>query len=878
MKETPVFAFAEFILHPTRRELSRHGVPVELGSRAIDVLLALLRRHGQVAAKSDIMSEVWPGVVVEENNLTTQIAAVRRALGEAEGRRFILTVPGRGYRFVADVVETPPAAASAPAAPPAPALPPPALPSSTSAPPEPAGERHNLRLELSSFIGRENELKEVGAGLRSRALVTILGPGGVGKTRVALKLAAELIDSFPDGVFQLELAPLTESRLVAEAACRLLGVPATGDRPAEDMVVSVLRARKMLLVLDNCEHVLAGAASLTSAILSHCPSMKILATSQEALGIAGEWVFPLPALPVPPANGTLTAAAAMRCDAVRLFAERAADALGSYTLTDADAQSVATICRRLDGVPLATELAAARLRMLKPSEIAARLENVFRLLTGGSRVALPRHQTLRATIDWSFSLLSPSEQIVLRRLSVFVDGSVLEGAVAVASGGPIDADEVFDLLAALVAKSLVVADTTGSATRFRMLETTRQYAAEKLAAAGEQDCCRAMATYLLGVFRRAERDWPTQGTDAWLAAYAHETENLRAAIEWAFAGGDPAIGVALVAHSGAIAEEMSLQADLRRWAAAALPYLTEATPKAEAATVLYLHSAQQKRLGVYEVPAERHRAIALFREAGDVVGLSRALRQTAVARAMPGEAAQEVLAMLDEAVSLLRTRAPHKDLATALAHTGGVYFLHGNHEASRRFNEAALAMREALGDRSGVLASSVNLAEQQFLDGDTLGALRYARQAEAEARGRNALPTLALILSNTAGYLLQNDDVVAARQAATEALSLSRAIGQDYLAVMCLEHLALALALEGAVEPAAGLLGFTSAHYATSGQTREQLEQAGYDRLLGHLRQHLVPAYLTAMLDDGAKWTPATADAAALECKSLSAVVTAEPA
>jgi len=593
--------------------------------------------------------------------------------------------------------------------------------------------------------------------------------------------------------------------------------------------------------------------------------MKILATSREALGLPGEAVFPMPSLPVPSSFGTLTAAAAMQCDAVKLFAERAADALGSYTLTDEDAPAVATICRRLDGVPLATELAAARLRMLKPSEIAARLENVFRLLTGGSRVALPRHQTLRATIDWSFSLLSGAEQAMLRRLSVFVDGCSLDGAVAVAGGGEIDTDEVFDLVSALVAKSLLVADTTGRVTRYRMLETTRQYAAEKLAESGETGCRRAMASYLVGVFRRAEQTWPTQGTDAWLAAYRPETENLRAAIEWAFGGGDPAVGVSLVANAGAIAEEMTLQADLRRWTASSLPHLGADTPKTEAAAVLYLHSAQQKRLGVYEVPAERHQAIALFRGAGDDVGLSRALRQTAVARAMPGEAEAEVLAMLGEAVSLLRAHAPHKDLATALAHTGGVHFLYGNRTASRRYNEAALAMREDLGDRSGVLASSVNLAEQQFLDGDTPGALRYARLGEAEARARSALPTLALILSNTAGYLLQGDDTTAARQAAIEALGLSRAIGQDYLAVMCLEHLALALALNGAAEPAAGLLGFTSAHYAASGQTREQLEQAGYERLLARLQQLLPAAELSALLDDGARWTPAAADGAAVQ-------------
>ena len=848
ISHTEIYQFAEFTLHVTRRELLRDGVPVKLGARALDTLIYLVRHHGRMATKTEIMAAIWPGTIVEENNLTTQIAAVRRALGDTEGKSFIQTVAGRGYSFVADVRE--PASGAAP---------PPTAP-----PPDPIQERHNLPLETSSFIGRETELNTIAARLRTRALVTLVGAGGVGKTRVALRLAFEELDRFSDGVFLLELAPLTEPRLVAEAACRLFGVPATGDRPAEDMVVSVLRAKNLLLVLDNCEHVLAGAASLASAILRHCPLTKILATSREALGLPGEGVFPMPSLPVPsPSFGVLTAAKAMQCDAVRLFAERAADALGSYTLTDEDAPAVATICRRLDGVPLATELAAARLRMLKPSEIAARLENVFRLLTGGSRVALPRHQTLRATIDWSFSLLSAPEQIMLRRLSVFVDGCSLDGAAAVAGSDAIDEVEVLDLVSALVAKSLVVADTSGSATRYRMLETTRQYAAEKLAEAGETNCRLVMARYLAEMFRTAERTWPTQGTDTWLAAYGPETENLRAAIDWAFTAGDPTIGISLVAHAGAIADEMTLPADLRRWTAAALPHLTPATPKIEAAAVLYLHSSQQKRLGVYEVPAERHQAIALFREVGDDLGLSRALRQTAVARAMPGEPAPDVLSMLDEAVALLRTRAPHKDLATALAHTGGVHFLYGDHAASRRFNEAALAMRETLHDRSGVLASSVNLAEQQFLDGDTPGALRYARQAEAEARARSALPTLALILSNTAGYLLQADDTEAARHAAAEALTLSRAIGQDYLAVMCLEHLALALALSGEAAPAAGLLGFTSAHYVTSGQTREQVEQAGYERLLARLRHDLAPDQLTALMDEGAAWTPAAADVVA---------------
>jgi predicted ATPase/DNA-binding winged helix-turn-helix (wHTH) protein len=854
------YVFNPFCLYPGRRELTRDGKPVELGSRAMDVLLALVRRHGQTASKNDIMAEVWPDVVVEENNLTTQIASVRRALGDSEAARFIQTVPGRGYRFVADVRlgESATQAAMSPAAISI-------MPAQSPAAPEAVGERHNLPAESSSFIGRERELADIRARLAARPLVTLVGAGGVGKTRVALKLAGSLLDEFPDGVFVLELAPLTEPKLVAEALCRVLGVPATGDRAADSVAVSVLRQKHMLLVLDNCEHVLAAAAALAAAVLRNCPHLRLLATSREALGVPGETVFLMPPLAVPATNSAMTAASAMQSDAVRLFVERAADALGGYTLTDEDARAVVTICQRLDGMPLATELAAARLRMLKPAEIAARLANAFQLLTGGSRTALPRQQTLRATIDWSFSLLSVAEQVVLRRLSVFVDGCPLKGAVAVAAGPDLLAEDVFDLVSALVAKSLVLADTAGQVTRFRMLETTRQYAAERLAEAGETARRHDMAAFLLATFRRAEAAWPTQATSPWLATYGPEAENLRAAIDWAFGpGGDPALGVSLVAVSGAIAEEMSLQTDLRRWTEAALPYLTETTPKSDAASVLYLHTMLIKRLGMQAVPAERKRAIELFREAGDALGLSRALRQTAIARAMPGEAAADVLAMLDEAVALISDLAPHKDLATALAHTGGVHFLSARLDECRRFNEAALDMRRALGDRSGVLASSVNMAELLFQDGDVPAALRYAMTAEAEARSCNAVATLTLILCNLAGYRLHGDDVPGAAAAAAEALGLSRAIGQDYLAVMCLEHLALVLALRGAFEPAATVLGFVDAHYRTAGQTRESLEQAGHDRLVARLAAALPADRLDRLLAEGAACAAEAVDALAL--------------
>jgi predicted ATPase len=820
----------------------------------MDVLLALLHRAGRVATKEEIMRDAWSGMVVAQNNLTTQMAQVRRALNDPEGRRFIQTVPARGYRFVAEV-------AAKTASPGASAADGTAIPA----------DRLNLPVETSSFIGRAGELDDIAARLRLRGLVTLVGAGGVGKTRAALRVAAAEAHAYADGVLLLELAPLSEPQLIAEALCRRLGVPPVADRSATDAAVSVLRGRNMLLLLDNAEHLLAATASLAEPIMRQCPRIRLLVTSREALGVAGEAIYPLHPLSVPPAGTALTAADAWQSDAVRLFVERAADALGSYTLSDADAPAVATICRRLDGMPLAMELAAARLRMLNPGEIAARLENVFSLLNVGSRTALARQRTLYATIDWSFSLLSPAEQIVLRRLSVFIDGCTLDGAIAVCAGGGIAADQVFDLLSTLVGKSLVLPETSGPATRYRMLETTRQFAADKLAAAGE-DRKREMAEYLCALFNVAELEWPTTGTDRWVAGYGTETENFRAAVDWAFAPkdahgdapGDAALGVVLVSCAGALAEEKSLQADLRRWTTAALPHISPTTKLRAAASVLYLHTSLEKRLGAQVVPPERMRAIELFREAGDRVGLSRALRQTAIARAMPGVADQAVIAMAEEAVALLRHLTPHKDLATALAHLGSVHFFAGDHETARRLNEQALGMRRALADSTGMLASSVNLAEILFLDGDFAGALHYAAEAEAEARRRNALASLALILSNLAGYRLHGDDVSGAAQAAGEGLKLSRAIGQDYLAVMCLEHFALALALRDALDSAAQILGFTDAHYRASGQTRERQEQRGFERLDAILRSGLAPGQLAALCAAGAGLGGPTVDAAVL--------------
>ena len=736
-------------------------------------------------------------------------------------------------------------------------------------------ETNNLPIEASVFIGREDELAEIGHLLRERRRLTLVGSGGVGKTRTALRVATACIDGYRDGVWLVELAPLKDPGLVAEAACRAVSAPVSGSRPPVDVAVSFLRQKQLLLILDNCEHLLGAAAELAAALLAHCPQVSILATSQQPLRIPGEVVFRLSSLPVPSAREGRTAADAMRFASVRLFVQRASDVSTSYRLSDADAPYVGAICRRVDGVPMAIDLAAARARTLKPAEIASRLENAFGVLNPGGKAGTARHETLWATINWSHSLLSPQEQTLLRRLSVFVGGFSLEGATAVGEGDAIEPDDVLDQLELLIDKSLINADMSGTTARFRMLEATRHYAREKLTASGETGRERRAAEYMADFYARAEATWPTTPTEAWLNEFAPEVENLRAAIDWAFShnskygtaaaeSGDPALGITLVAQAGCVAEEMSLQADMNRWTQAALAHLTPATPKPLAAWIKFWATKWHAVFGVGEVSPMRREAIALFREAGDVVGLSCALRTAAMAIARPGQMPAEVGPMLHEAVSLLRPRPPTKDLATALAHLGSFHLFNGDYPDARRYYEEAQAMRRNLGDRTGILASSLNLAELEFLSGDGPKAIDYATQAVAEARRAGNVAMLAHLLANLAGYLLARDDVAGARAAAREALMLNRALDHNAWAPACVEHLALAAARSGAPQKAARLLGYTSEYFRRTDQTRDRLEQAGYDRLVRLLKDALPEATLESLRAEGAAWPDKIADAAAM--------------
>lgn len=533
-------SFSRFVVLPSRRELRADGAPIDLGARAFDVLLALIEARGAVVGKDELIERVWPGRVIEENNLQVQIAAVRKVLGG--DRDLIRTVAGRGYQFAGDVRTQLPGAQS----------------------PVPIRSMvTNLPEAVSPLIGRDTELHEILTLTADRRLVTLTGPGGIGKTRLGLEVARELLGAFRDGVWLAELGALTDPEQVPYAVAAALGLTfATGALPPE-RVAAALGSRHMLLVLDNCEHVIEAAAAMTEAVLRASPVACVLATSREPLRAEGESVYRVPSLEVPDET-TVDRGRLLETGAVRLFIARSRSAEPQFS-PDARIAAIAAICRRLDGIPLAIELAAARAAALGIEGLAARLDDRFRLLTGGQRTALPRHQTLRATLDWSFELLPTPERVVLRRLGVFAGTFTLESAGAVVASADIAAADVIDYLANLVAKSLVTVEVGSAVAQYRLLDTMRAYALEKLKEAGELDTfARRHAEHHRDLFERTSEDWVRLSTAEWLTAYSRQIDNLRVALDWAFsATGDAEIGVALTAAAAPFWMRLSLMEECR---------------------------------------------------------------------------------------------------------------------------------------------------------------------------------------------------------------------------------------------------------------------------------------------------------------------------
>ena len=508
-----------------------------LAPRAFDVLRYLVEHPGRLVTHTELLDALWPKTYVQPEVLKSHIAAIRALLGDdARKPLFIETLSRRGYRFIAPVTE----GASAPDV-----------------------ARTNLPEAVSELIGRETELDAVVALATEHRLVSLVGAGGVGKTRLVLEAARHLLARFPDGVFLAELGPLSSPEIVPATVASALGLTQGGAAVSPEGVAGAVGARKLLLVIDNCEHVIDAAAGMAEALLRASPGASLLVTSREPLRVSGEYVYRVPPLEVPAENNQ-DMEDVFRHGAVRLFMSRARAAEPRYVAEGHVAAATAAICRRLDGIPLAIELAATRIVGFGVNGVAARLDDRFRLLTGGSRT-LPRHQTMRATLDWSYELLSESERKVLRRLAVFVGAFTLDAASSVATSADIPASEVAESVANLVAKSLLSADIGGTIVHYRLLETTRAYARDKLIESAEFDhFARRHAEHYRDLFQHADAELETRPTAEWLAAYRPHIDDVRVALDWAFSpSGDVGVGVALVAATVPLWMHLSLLAECR---------------------------------------------------------------------------------------------------------------------------------------------------------------------------------------------------------------------------------------------------------------------------------------------------------------------------
>ncbi len=656
-----------------------------------------------------------------------------------------------------------------------------------------AGGAHNVPSLVSSFVGRHAERDEVLRILGTARLMTLVGTPGVGKTRFAVELASDLVASHPDGVWVVELAPVTDPALVPQAVATVLGVRERPGVDLPDTLAGELARRRVLLVLDNCEHLVAGCAAFAERLLEACPGLVILATSREPLGLEGEWVRRLEPLSVPPA-GDESYQSLVAHDSVRLFAERAATTAARGVLTSASTPTVAEICRRLEGIPLAIELAAARLDVLSPTEIVDQLEERFRLLRTSTRRAPTYHSSLLATLEWSHNLLSEPEATLLRRLSVFAGGCSLDAAEVVCVQGDLARDDVLELLDALVRKSLIHTDRSQLTTRFGLLDTVREYASQKLWEAGERDdISRRHCDWAVALAERAEPEL-TSGTRAgWLERLDAEQDNVRAAFEWASATGRPEILLRLSAaltqfwwlqgHTGegrhlldrALSADPGEASPFRARAMWGSAYLigssgdvTEALPVAKESLAL----------------AERHGDQTTIGRAASLVGLLTMYRSP-----------PQALPLLEGTVRAARVAGDARHLSSALCTLGTALLLVGECRAARSHLAESLGLARHLENRSQIAAVLGALGHVALTEGDYPTADALLREALCMAQEMSERGKMAIVLSLLGELARNQGDYARAGEELDQALDLAREVGRPFLVARCLcflGHVALA--------------------------------------------------------------------------------------
>ncbi|MDX8518202.1 ATP-binding protein [Mesorhizobium dulcispinae] len=747
-------SFGPFCLAAGERLLTREGAPVELGSRALEILIVLTSAPNEVVSKKDLMSRVWPDVVVEEGSLRFHMTGLRKALGDGkDGARYIATLPGRGYCFVAPVSRS-----SSP---------------HDEAPFIAAGFRHaNLPNRLSRMVGRDEDVLKLSAQLNASRFVTIVGAGGVGKTTVAIAVGHHLIDAFYGAVLFVDLGMIGDPGLVTTAVASMLGLTVQTE-DATPNLIAYLRNKRILLILDTCEHLLDAVAPLAASIVDAASQVHILATSREALRVEGEHIYRLDALAYPPDEPGLTAAIVQTFPATQLFVERAVAGGARLDVSDAEALLIASICRKLDGVALSIELAARRVESYGLQQTAALLDQRLTLLWLGSRIAPPRQQTLQATLDWSFGLLSDLERVVLRRLAVFVGHFTLDAALEVVTSATLDRSTVLGAMDSLVAKSMVATRPVGAMMRYRLLDTTRAYVLDiRIDDAEAADLAVRHAAYFRRWLGQTGMEWPRLATGEERAPHFAAIDNVRAALLWCFSDrGNADIGIGLVTAAAPVFLAMSLLPECHRWSERAILAFDNAA--LGGLDEMHLQAAlgvsfMFMRGGRHRARAALERSLAIAEQRGDPLDRVRLLGPLNMFHLRTGN----FVTALEFARRCSATAAGLEDsVAIALAHSilGISLHLRGDLAEARAELEAALdrgprSQRTTtiyLGFEGKILARAI-LARNLWLQGHPDQATAHARQAVEEAAAMDHSLTLAIALIWAISVFLWTGDLKSA--------------------------------------------------------------------------------------------------------------------
>jgi predicted ATPase/DNA-binding winged helix-turn-helix (wHTH) protein len=733
-----VVAFGPFRLYAARRLLEKSGSPLHLGARALDILIVLVERAGEVVSKKTLLARVWPDVTVDVGSLRFHMATLRRALGDGQlGARYVSTLSGRGYCFVAPV-------------------------SRLNGPGQPilegpiSEQSHRLPARLARMVGRDETVQTISAQLAAERFVTIVGPGGIGKTTAAISVAHTFLPACEGAVHFLDLGPLNDPLLVPSAVAATLGLLIQSSDPTPSLI-NFLRDKRALLLLDSCEHVIETAAALTERIFKEAPQVYILATSREPLRVEGEHVHQLSPLDSPPDGAGLAAVQALSFPAVQLFVERVVASGRHFELNDTDAPIVGQMCRKLDGIPLAIELAAGRVSAHGIQQTASLLDSRFRLLWHGRRTALLRHQTLSATLDWSYDLLGELERTILRRLSIFVGFFSLEAAQSVAAADDIDGDQIVTVVSSLVSKSLVSADIGSVMTRYRLLDTTRAYVLVKLIDSGDADkTAKRHAIHFCEFLQRDLTNLSPTPKAGCYTAYGQHLGNIRAALEWCFLErGDRQTGTALAAASAPVFLEMSMWSECHHWAERAIVALDDLARGTRREMELQAALGLSLMFTKGNSEQARHaltRALQLAEKLGDSLNQLRQLGRLHIFHERIGDF-HGALSIAHRSEAVASEIADPVGICAAHSLLGISHHLMGNQTSARTYLEAALVRPPVLQQINAFHfgfdhrnRAGIALARTLWLQGYSDQAVTVARKTVDEAATLNHPVTLCIAL------------------------------------------------------------------------------------------------------------------------------------